>query len=144
MHPCRRLPFSWQKFSPKTHLSYPDPLSSSESLRTATLTRPHTALWGTTPLAPPPPARAKDADVATSACAHEARAPARGARSETRPLHPGLRRRQCRRAGVTWVLPFRLWPAGRGRLLARRVEPRVGSPSSLLFSSATREFSDAG
>lgn len=49
-----------------------------------------------------------------------------------------------RRAGVTWLLPFRLWPAGRGRLLARRVEPRAGSPSSPLPARATKEFADAG
>lgn len=52
---------------------------------------------------------------------------------EACPLHPGPKRRRRRRAGgVTWPLPFRLWPAGRGRLLARRVEPRAGSPSSPL------------
>lgn len=59
-------------------------------------------------------------------------------------LHPGLGRRRCRREGITWPLPFRLWPAGRGRLLARRVEARASSPPPPLPVQATREFADAG
>ena len=65
-------------------------------------------------------------------------------RAEDRPVHPGPGRRRRRRAGVTWLFPFRLWPAGRGRLLARRVEPRAGSLSSPLAARATKEFADAG
>lgn len=59
-------------------------------------------------------------------------------------LHPGLGRRRCRREGITWFLPFRLWPAGRGHLLARRVEARASSPPPSLPVQATREFADAG
>lgn len=86
---------------------------------------------------------------ATSAGASDASAPARvrGAVRRARGgrlLHPGPGRRRRRRAGVTWLLPFRLWPAGRGRLLARRVEPHAGSPSSPLPVRATQEFADAG
>lgn len=85
--------------------------------------------------------------IATSAGTRDANAPARGERRCVRgdpPLHPGPRRRRRRRAGVTWLLPFRLWPAGRGRLLARRVEPRAGSPSSPLPARAPKEFANAG
>lgn len=72
------------------------------------------------------------------------RAETGGACAKARLLHPGLGRRRCRREGITCLLPFRLWPAGRGRLLARRVEARAGSPPPPLPVQATREFADAG
>lgn len=67
-----------------------------------------------------------------------------GTCAKARLLHPGLGRRRCRREGITWLLPFRLWPAGRGRLLARRVDARASSPPPSLPVQATREFADAG
>lgn len=84
---------------------------------------------------------------ATSAGRRAANAPAREegrCAGEGPPLHPGPRRRQCRRAGVTCLFPFRLWPAGRGLLLARRVEPCAATPSSPLLARAPKEFADAG